>query len=41
MVHKLVEDDQFRDEPPNPQWDGVDPYFSLDHIRTVDQPGNH
>lgn len=37
----LIKDEQLRDEPPNPNWDGVDPNNSLRHIYTVNQPEVH
>ena len=37
----MIKDDQFRDEPPNPDWDGVNPLNSLLHIYTADRPEVH
>lgn len=38
----LVEDDQFRDEPPNPTWrEGMPERGQLLHPYTEDQPGTH
>ena len=38
----LVEDDQFRDEPPNPDWrPGMRERDRLVHLFTEDQPGTH
>ena len=37
----LLKDPLFRDEPPNPDWDGVDPFASLRHIYTNSVPGIH
>ena len=41
VIPRLLKDAQFRDEPPNPDWDGVDPYYSLLHIYTKNLPGVH
>ncbi len=41
VITMLIKDDQFRDEPPAPHWNGVDPYFSLEHIYTRNQPEVH
>ncbi len=41
VISRLVEDAEFRDEPPNPDWDGVDPYYSLRHIHTIDLMETH
>lgn len=41
VILLLLKDSQFRDEPPNPRWDGVDPYDSLRHIYTVNLPEVH
>lgn len=35
----LVKDALLRDEPPNPDWDGVEPFASLSHIHTQDVEG--
>ena len=37
----MIKDEQFRDEPPNPDWDGVNPHNSLLHIYTADRPEVH
>ena len=37
----MIKDEQFRDEPPNPDWDGVNPLNSLLHIYTADRPEVH
>lgn len=37
----LLKDEQFRDEPLNSDWDGVDPHGRLEHIYTQDVPGIH
>ena len=34
VISKMSKDPLFRDEPPNPSWDGVRPYLSLQHIYT-------
>jgi alpha-glucosidase len=40
-IPRLVKDDRYRDEPPDPDWDGVDPYYSLLHIHTRNVSGLH
>ena len=37
----MIKDDQFRDEPADPNWDGVNPHFSLQHIYTANMPEVH
>ena len=37
----MLKDDQFRDNPPNPDWDGVVPIGSLLQTYTADVPGIH
>jgi alpha-glucosidase len=37
-LRQVVKDARFRDNPPNPDWDGVDPYFSLIPEFTTDRP---
>jgi len=37
----MLKDDQFRDEPPNPDWDDVAPFNRLQHIYTANLPGVH
>lgn len=41
VIWALIKDELFRDEPPNPEWDGVDPFCSLNHIYTQDLPEVH
>jgi alpha-glucosidase len=41
VIWFMVKDAEFRDEPPNPDWDGVWPYQKLKHIYTQNQPGVH
>ena len=41
VILLLLKDAQFRDEPPNPNWNGVDPYGSLRHIYTANLPEVH
>jgi alpha-glucosidase len=41
VIWLLDKDDQFRDEPPNPDWDGIYPFASLQHIHTANRPGVH
>jgi alpha-glucosidase len=40
-IPRLLKDDLFRDEPPDPEWDGVDPYYSLLHTHTRNLAGIH
>jgi alpha-glucosidase len=41
VIWLMLKDDQFRDEPPNPDWDGINPHRSLQHIYTANLPGVH
>jgi alpha-glucosidase len=41
VIWLMIKDAQFRDEPPDPNWDGVNPHNSLRHIYTADQPEVH
>ncbi len=41
VITLLIKDAQFRDEPPNPAWNGVRLYDSLRHIYTANQPEVH
>jgi alpha-glucosidase len=41
VIWLMLKDDQFRDEPPNPDWDGVRPWNRLQHIYTQGLPGVH
>lgn len=41
VIWLMLKDDQFRDEPPNPDWDGVVPLMKLQHIYTQNLPGVH
>ena len=41
VIWLLIKDALFRDEPPNPDWDGVNPHNSLLHIYTQNQPEVH
>ncbi len=41
VIWLLMKDPEFRDEPPNPDWDGVDPHQSLLHIHTQNLPEVH
>jgi len=41
-IHQLIEDDRFRDNPPNPEWrPGMPPAHSLRRIHTMDLPEVH
>ncbi len=41
VIWMMMKDEQFRDEPLNPDWDGVEPHGSLLHIYTRDVPEVH
>jgi len=41
VIWVMLKDEQFRDEPPDPDWDGVIPRFSLKHIYTQSVEGIH
>jgi alpha-glucosidase len=41
VIGLMMKDPEFRDEPPNPTWDGVAPFGSLKHIYTADLPEVH
>jgi alpha-glucosidase len=41
VIWLMLKDDQFRDEPPNPDWDGKWPFMGLQHIYTGNVPGVH
>lgn len=42
VLWHLIKDDQFRDNPPNPNWKpGMDPYQSLVPVYTTDRPEVH
>lgn len=41
VIWLMMKDEQLRDEPPNPEWDGVDPMASLNHIYTQNLPEVH
>ena len=41
VIGLMMKDPEFRDEPPNPKWDGVKPFDSLDHIYTANLPEVH
>jgi alpha-glucosidase len=41
VIWLMLKDEDLRDEPPNPDWDGVNPYGSLQHIYTHNLPGVH
>jgi alpha-glucosidase len=41
-IHHLIEDDQLRDNPPDPNWrEGMSPARRLIRLRTMDQPEVH
>ncbi|MFQ5421927.1 MAG: alpha-amylase family glycosyl hydrolase [Anaerolineae bacterium] len=41
VIWLMIKDALLRDEPPNPEWDGVDPHGSLQHIYTQNLPEVH
>lgn len=41
VIWLMLKDDQFRDEAPNRDWDGVKPFDGLRHIHTANLPGVH
>jgi alpha-glucosidase len=41
VIWLMMKDPLFRDEPPNPTWDGVNPHNSLKHIYTANLPEVH
>ena len=41
VIFLMLKDERFRDEPPNPDWDGVDPHERLRHVHTCNLPGVH
>lgn len=41
VIWLMIKDSLFRDEPPNLDWDGVNPHASLRHIYTADLPEVH
>ncbi len=41
VIWLMIKDDQFRDEPIDPHWDGVTPHASLRHIYTGNLPEVH
>jgi alpha-glucosidase len=41
VIWLMLKDELLRDEPLNPDWDGVEPFASLQHIYTQGLPGVH
>ena len=41
VIWLMLKDEQFRDEPLDPNWDGVRPFGRLQHIYTANLPGVH
>jgi alpha-glucosidase len=41
VIWLMLKDDRFRDEPPNPNWDGIRPHSRLSHTYTQNLPGVH
>jgi alpha-glucosidase len=41
VIWMMIKDEQLRDEPANPAWDGVNPFASLQHIYTQNMPAVH
>ncbi len=41
VIWLMLKDEKLRDEPLNPDWDGLNPHESLSHIYTQNVPGIH
>jgi alpha-glucosidase len=41
VIWLMMKDPLFRDEPPNPDWNGINPFDSLQHIHTANLPEVH
>lgn len=41
VIWLMLKDEQLRDEPPNPSWNGVEPFARLLHLHTQNVPGVH
>ena len=41
VIWLMIKDARLRDEQPNPDWDSVDPYESILHVQTENQPEVH
>src|SRR5688572_27618859 len=41
VIGLMMKDPEFRDEPPNPDWDGIHPFAKLQHIYTANLPEVH
>jgi len=41
VIWLMLKDELFRDEPPDPDWDGMSRHKSLQHIYTANLPGVH
>jgi alpha-glucosidase len=41
VIWLMMKDPLFRDEPPNPNWNGVNPFDSIQHIYTANLPEVH
>jgi alpha-glucosidase len=41
VIWLMMKDPLFRDEPPNPNWDGINPFDSIQHIYTANLPEVH
>jgi len=41
VIGLMMKDPEFRDEPRNPNWDGIAPFGSLNHIYTANLPEVH
>ena len=41
VIWLMIKDAELRDEPDDPNWDGINPHFQLQHIYTQDQPEVH
>ncbi|MGX2040430.1 alpha-amylase family glycosyl hydrolase [Methylocaldum sp. MU1018] len=41
VIWLMIKDEQFRDEPPDPDWDGFNPHARLKHLYTANRPEVH
>lgn len=41
VIEFILKDEELRDEPPDPNWNGVEPYGRLKHIHSRNLPGVH
>ena len=41
VIWLMLKDEEFCDEPQNIEWDGINPFNAIQHIRTMNLPGVH